>query len=335
MEKNAEAKKKRVLTARRRDRIFVSLLLLWPILQFAVFYIGVNFNSLLISFQNITYVNVDSVGKTVDGATAFTWTFSQYKKAFAWLGSSEFGNMIWVSVKSYLISTCVSVPLGLLFAYYIFKKLPGWSSFRVLLFLPMILSGVVMAAIFRYFIEDGLPGIIEDLWYEGILHQTAPEEATISLFNPLRNTSYATLMFFNIWIGFGTSALMYSNKMSGLSEEAIEAAHMDGATGLKEFWYIILPYAYPTLSVFLITGFAQICSNQYNVYNMFSSSLTDNSLRNLGYYLFVEVNTKFRSGGGMPELPYYAAIGVILTLIAVPLTLLLKYVLEKFGPSED
>lgn len=335
MEKNAEAKKKRVLTARGRDRIFVSLLLLWPVLQFCVFYIGVNFNSLLISFQNITYVNVDSAGNAVNGATAFTWTLSQYKKAFGWLASSEFGKMIWVSVKSYLISTVVAVPLGLLFAYYIFKKLPGWSSFRVLLFLPMILSGVVMAAIFRYFIEDCLPSLIENIWYEAILHRTAPEGATMSLFNPLKNTSYATLMFFNIWIGFGTSALMYSNKMSGISEEVIEAAHIDGASSIKEFWHIVLPYAYPTVSVFLITGFAQICSNQYNVYNMFAGSLTDNSLRNLGYYLFVEVNTKFRSGGGMPELPYYAAIGVILTLVAVPLTLLLKYVLEKFGPSED
>ena len=335
MEKNAETKKKRVMTARWRDRIFVSLLLLWPVLQFCVFYIGVNFNSLLISFQNITYVNVDSAGNAVNSATSFTWTLLQYQKAFEWFGSSEFGNMLWVSVKSYLISTCISVPLGLLFAYYIFRKLPGWSAFRVLLFLPMILSGVVMAAIFRYFIEDCLPSLIENVWYGGILHQTAPEEATMSLFNPLRKTSYATLMFFNIWIGFGTSVLMYSNKMSGISDEVIEAANIDGATGIRTFWYIVLPYAYPTLSVFLITGFAQICSNQYNVYNMFSSSLTDNSLRNLGYYLFVEVNTKFRSGGGMPELPYYAAIGVILTLVAVPLTLLLKYLLEKFGPSED
>ena len=48
-----------------------------------------------------------------------------------------------------------------------------------------------------------------------------------------------------------------------------------------------------------------------------------------GYYLFsgiAEVKT-------MQEYPYYAATGLLLTFVAVPLTLGVKYLLEKFGPE--
>ena len=46
---------------------------------------------------------------------------------------------------------------------------------------------------------------------------------------------FATVMFYNIFIGFATSVLMYANKMSSISTEVIESAHLDGASGIKEF----------------------------------------------------------------------------------------------------
>jgi len=145
------------------------------------------------------------------------------------------------------------------------------------------------------------------------------------------------LMIYNIWFGFGTSVLMYSNKMSSIDDEIIESAHIDGATGFKEFWHIVLPLTYPTISVFLITGVAQICVNQFNVHQMFQYS-ADPSTRVLGYWFFIDVAGKFKdlqSVDGAAELPFYAAIGVILTFITIPIALGTRWALERFGPSED
>jgi len=329
---------KKMFSGKRKDIIYYCIMMAWPVLQFVIFYIGVNFNSFVMSFQKISYIDISKVNHGVGGETTFTWTLENYfgeYGAFAWIFGGKirdgvlFRDLIGISLRSFLITICTSVPLGLLFSYYIFKKLPGWSAFRAILFLPSILSAVVMAAIYRFFVSEGLNQIIADVFLGG-------DTSTLTnLFDPAGKTRYGTIMAFNIWIGFGTSVIMYANKMSGISQEIFESAHLDGATGIKEFIHIVFPLVYSTLSVFLITMVAGICSNQINLYAMFGGTFTGADAKPLGYYLYTEVKNSFRGGGGLPQLPYYSALGIALTLIAVPFTLIVKWALEKFGPSED
>jgi ABC-type polysaccharide transport system permease subunit len=147
---------------------------------------------------------------------------------------------------------------------------------------------------------------------------------------------FPVLMFYCIWAGFGTSVLMYSNKMAGIGEEIIESAHLDGATGIKEFWYIVLPLTYSTISVFFITGVAQIFINQYGAYDMFLKGAKA-PVQSDGWWFVVQVAGKFKdiTDGGAAQLPYYSAVGVVLTLITVPIALGIRWALERFGPSED
>ncbi len=308
-----------------KDLIFYALMMIWPVLQFVVFYIGVNFNSILMAFQNVSYVDPSATGVN-GGATVSYFTLEQFGKVFQWFAGAEFRTLTGISIKFYIYTLVISVPLGLLFAYYIYKRFFGWSAFRVMLFLPSILSGVVMGAIYKFFCDNGITAIMEKLGGNG--------EEIFSVLNKNSGKTFGAVLFFNIWISFGTTVLMYSNRMSGIDTEITEAAHLDGATGFREFWYIILPYVYPTLSVFLITGFAQICSNQYNLYNVYGGASSDPEIRNLGYFLFVEVAGKF-SNGGVPALPYYSAMSVCITIVVIPLTFAVKWAVEKFGPSEE
>lgn len=304
----------RVSKGEKGGLLFYCLILAWPVLQFCVFYMGVNFNSIIMSFKEIS---IDANGQWI---TKFS--FLQYQSAFSWFGGPDFKTYLGVSLKSFAITTFIGMPLGLLFSYYIFKKLPGWSSFRVILYLPQILSGVVVASIFKYYLTDCLPYM-------------APKIG--NLLDKTRNFRFSVLMFYNIWISFGVNVLMYSNKMAGISEEIIESAHLDGATGLKEFWYIVLPLTYSTISVFLITGVAGICVNQYGAYEMFKAGAQATE-RSIGYWFFVEVAGRFSKmtdPDGAATLPYYSAIGVLMTIFTVPIALTLRWSLEKFGPSED
>lgn len=307
-------KQKKLSKFNKGDLIFYCLVLAWPVLQFCIFYVGVNLNSVLMSFKKIT------IGQ--NGEWVSTPTFAQYQAAFKWLLGHDFWQYMGVSLKAFAITTGIGLPLGLLFAYYIFKKLPAWGAFRVILYLPQILSGVVVAAIFQYFLIDCLPYMAPSIG---------------NLLDKTRGTRFAVLMFFNIWISFGVNVLMYSNKMSGISDEIIESAHLDGATGLKEFWYIVLPLTYSTISVFLITGIAGICINQYGVYDMFKGRAEANETT-IGYWFFVSVASRFQQmtdPNGAATLPYYSAIGVLLTVFTVPIALTIRWALEKFGPSED
>ena len=306
-------KYKSISVNKRADLIFYCCLMAWPVLQFAVFWVGVNANSILMAFQETHF---DTVSKQY--VTNY-FTFNQFMKAFKWFGSAEFLNMIWFSIKAYVITSVISIPLGLLFSFYVFKRLPGWSTFRVLLYLPGVLSGVVVSAMFRLFLTDYLPYVIPGIG---------------NLLEPTRGLAFPVLMIYNLWIGFGSSVLLYSNKMSTIADEVVESANLDGATGIKEFWYIVLPHAYPTVSLFLVTGAASIFLNQYGAYDMFGGYAASN-IQSIGYWFYVVMLGKFANSVASPELPYYAALGILLTFITLPLMLITRWVTEKFGPSED
>ena len=138
-------------------------------------------------------------------------------------------------------------------------------------------------------------------------------------------------MFFCIFAGFGTNVLMYTNKMDSIDPEIVESAHLDGANGVKEFWYVILPQAFSIVQVFLMTGFASIFSAQLNAHMLFEYDVGAD-VQTVGYLLWRNVN---RAGGNVVNLGRYAALGLMITIIIVPLTFLLRWTMQKVGWKED
>lgn len=317
MVKNMQHAKRYPKRINKKDLLFCIILISFPIAQFAIFYIGVNINTVIMSFQKIS----------VDGTRSFT--FQNFGNAIKFFGSGLFKTYFSNSLWFYLLTTVISIPLSLVFSFYIFKKMPFWSSFRVMLFLPQLFSAVVMGAFYRYFVNYGVPEILK----------TLTGNAFISPFvDSTSKGAFWAVLIFSLWVGFGTNVLMYSNSMSGIAEETIEAGHIDGAVGIKEFWYIVLPQTFSTLSVFIVTGFAGICSSQYHIFDLYSSKCDNSGVETLGYYLFVEVNSKFGAGAtaeDLAQVPFYATVSLIITLVVAPLTIILRKLLEKYGPSEN
>jgi ABC-type sugar transport system permease subunit len=180
--------------------------------------------------------------------------------------------------------------------------------------MPSIITSIVMVLIFQFFANEAIPRIFN--LNEGLLSTSS--------------TAFTTVLFYSIFTGFGTTVLMYSGSMSAISVEMIESAKIEGATWFEEFRYITIPAIYPTIVTFLVVGVAGIFTNQLNLYSFFGETVQIDRGVTLGYLLFSE--TRYATISSYPRL---VSIGVIFTLIAVPLTLLVKWALEKFGPSED
>ncbi len=289
--------------------IFYYSMLAWPVLQFVVFYIVTRANAVLYSFQQYDLLE-----------DAVEWSIEPIKNAFRELTSATGMLTMWkTTLLSFVISMGIGTPLGLMFAYYISKKLPGAGAFRVLLFLPSVISAIVMVTIYRFFVERAVPEIVY------MLVGTRPKGL---MENP--DTRFGVIMFYNIWVSFGVNVLMYSNAMSGIAPEVVESAQIDGASRLREFVSISLPGIFPTLTTFLITGVAAIFTNQYNMYSFYGDS-SPSKLLNFGYYFYRTT----QSATSRAEYSDISAVGLLLTCIALPLTLLVKWGLEKFGPSED
>ncbi len=300
------SKKKSFFT---KDLLFYSLMLLFPLAQFAIFYIGVNGRSFLYAFQK-----VDTLTNQI------SWTIEPLANAFKQMFEPTLLKVLGVSFLSFALTYAIGTILALLFSYFIYKKLPFGNFFKVMLFLPSILSAIVMVTIYQNFVEIGLPSLVHS-WFgttiKGLIE------------NP--DTRYGTIVFYNVFVSFGTSVLMYSNAMSGLSVEVSEAAKIDGANAWNEFIHIVLPGVFPTISTFAVTSVASIFINQMNLFSFFNVTAS-NDVQTYGYYLYVQT---VNAANTESEYPFICAVGLLLTVVAVPLTLLTKWALEKWGPSED
>lgn len=297
---------------KRGDKLFYIALMIWPIAHFLVFYIGVNFNSLLLTFQQIDVVE-NTTTYTLFGNLADAWNRLTHTQELV----AAFGRSLLV----YIISLLIGTPLALLFSFYIFKKMPMSKAFRVMLFAPSIISSIILVVIFKYFVESAIPAFVNKL--------TGDTSARGLLEN--ENTTFATLMFYNIWISFGINCLMYVNAMNDISPEQIEAANLDGATGFGEFWHICLPSVYPTLATFLVVGIAGIFTNQFDLFSFYGDGAPGDMVT-YGYWMYRETR---RGLSNAAKMPLVASLGVWMTLIAAPLTLLARWLFNKFGPSTD
>lgn len=154
------SKKKRGLNgSSKEDLIFYALFMAFPVLQFSIFYLGVNFNSLLLTFEKYDVMT-----------NATTWVgFRNLKDAFVKMTSSpDLVRAAGISFLAYFIGLLIGTPLALLFSYYIYKKMPASGFFRVLLFMPSIISAIVMVTIFQFFVERAIPEIAAKFFHAEI-----------------------------------------------------------------------------------------------------------------------------------------------------------------------
>lgn len=302
-------RQKKQMNKKTKDIIFYTLLLAFPMLQFAVFYIGVNFNSLLLSFR--TFEPIEGVYK---------WAgFSNFKRFFVEFKTrSLFKQALNNSLLAFVLGLIFGTIVGLIFSYYIYKRFFGHKFFKVILFVPSIISSIVIITIFMQFVEVGIPGILKELFDYNMLGFLANHK-----------TTFYTIVFYNIWIGFGVTTILYVSAMDSISPSMIEAAKMDGVNNIQEFFYIIMPSIWPTFSQFLIISVGGIFITQLNLYGFYGHA-AETRLYTFGYYLYREV-----VGATNAELPYLATIGIVLTFITIPLTIIIRKLITWLGPTVE
>lgn len=290
-----------------------ALLMAFPVLHFCVFYVYVNANSIAMAFQNVDPVTGE-----------ITLTFANFADQFKFLTTGPALNMLRVSLLGYVIHLVVGLTTGLMFAYYVYKKRTMSSMFRVLMFLPSIIPAIVLVTIYRYFADNAFPEIIA-----GLFNLTETPQGLFSN----NETRLAVIIFYDIFVSFGTSVLVYTNKMDSIEPSLIEAAKIDGATQFQEFWHIVLPMTFSTISVFLVTGVASIFMNQMFLFSFYGWA-PPADLDTFGYYFFRKTSeaTTYNDKQSLCSL---SALGLIFSAIAIPLTFGVRYLLHRYGPKED
>ncbi len=308
--------KKSLGKIKTKKLIFCIAVLALPLLQVAIMYFGVNFNSFFLAFKEY---KIDGAGNM-----AVSWVGFDNIVKFASNVFSSGGALFHAFLNSLIVfGSCilVGIPLALIFSYYIYKKKFAYKFFHVVLFLPGIISSIAMVMLFTYFADRAIPAIAKAIGINMIGLLSGSNTAKI----------FAVIIFYNIFIGFGASVLMYSNAMSTIPPELSEAAQLDGCGPMQEFIRIVLPLIYPTIATFLVVNVAGMFTAQANLYSFYAEN-AEPELQTIGYWFFMQTMVGRDS---QTSYPYVAAGGLFFTVITVPITLIVRRILDKFDPQVE
>lgn len=223
-----------VRRGRMLARVATAALFILPgLLLFGLFVVGPMIYSLRISFYDWKIIHPENS---------------------EWLGLANYtralGNPIFRrAVLNTLAYTIVTVPgqilIGLLVAILLNQAIRGRAVFRVVYYLPVITSWVIVSLLFEYMFS-GQAGLVNYLLRE-VFHLI--NENIIWLADPV--LTFVPIHLLGIWKGIGWTAIIILAGLQAIPKHLQEAAEVDGARSSQRFFYITLPLLRPTL-VFLV-----------------------------------------------------------------------------------
>lgn len=297
-----------IKTSRKGDKselIFYILLIALPLLQICIFYFYVNFNSILMAFQTYSKMTDEF---TFDFGANFSDLWHDLTQQTILLDSLKNSIVVW------FFTSGVGTFLSILFAYYIFKKWAVAKLFKFFLFLPTVLPSILLVGVYNFFVTDAVPG-----YMGAVLNiKIQPLFSYESVLPPV--------IFFNVLTCFGAQLLIYAGAMDQISPEILEAGQVDGVSSTREFFSIVLPMILPTISTFIVASVATLFTNQANLFSFFGSSGVNLTTKDytIGYYLFMLVERD-----GESSYAYASALGIVCTFIAFPLTMFVRWLLNR------
>lgn len=230
--------------------------------------------------------------------------------------------VFWISLKNTFFILCVfplvTMLLALFFAVILTQgKVFEWEKtlYRLVFFLPNVLSMVVIGMLFMYIYDFNL-GILNsflDFIGMGMLKRTWLGE---------KNTVLWALTFTMVWQAFGYYMVMYISGINRIPQDLYEAATIDGATPMKQFFVITLPLIWEVVRVtitFFITG-------AFNLSFIFVKVMTKGGPNNASQTLLNYSDTQAFMNANYG---YAMAISVVVFVIAIALAVIVKRLTEK------
>jgi trehalose/maltose transport system permease protein len=156
-----------------------------------------------------------------------------------------FRDSILETVKFTLITVTIEFALGLVIALVVNSSFKGRGLMRAVMLVPWAIPTVVAAQMWKWMLDDTF-GVINDAGVR--LHILSHSRAWIS--DP--STALASVCAVDIWKTTPFVALLLLAGLQVIPRDLYEAAEVDGASQLQQFWKITLPLLKPAILVTLI-----------------------------------------------------------------------------------
>ena len=312
-------KKRREVWSNTKRIVFICSFLALSLIHFAVFWAYINFDTI-----RLTFFRVNQYREEIFAG------FDNYKELFKNIFLKEdraAARSFWNSFHAVGINFII-LPISVIVAYAFYKKVYGYKFYRVIFYLPSIISIVVLAAAFREMFrqyDDGytvINGPVAQLLSAiGINKQwLTPDVDT--------NVKWPLIYTFAILNGMGANVILITSAMNRIPREISEASRIDGCGFFREMTHVTIPLVMPTITTWVMMIFSSVYSFfmqpmlilEYNTGN-------DGEFFTAPWQIF---NLVEDAGFDMQRLISAACLGIFLTLIVLPINLLMRALLNRF-----
>ncbi len=164
----------------------------------------------------------------------------------------------WKSIQNGLFFASTAIifmnGIALALAVVVDRNIRGQSVYRAIFYMPTILSGVVVAIIWKWLYQP-IGGPINQLLEQIGLGSLAPAWLADA------GTVLWAVAIASMWMGIGSPFLLFLAGLQSVPVELYEAGRIDGANDRQLFWHITLPFLVPVttiISVLTILGAMQM-----------------------------------------------------------------------------
>lgn len=217
-----------------------------------------------------------------------------------------------------VIVTIVTFALALIFAYILTReKLKGQAFFRVIFYIPNILSVVVIGAIFSA-IYDPNQGLLNSF-----LNLFRGAEHPVLWLGEQKIVIYSIVIAM-VWQAIGYYMVMYMASMANIPEGLYESASLDGAGKITQFFSITIPLIWANIRTTLTFFVISTINMSFLLVKVMTNGGPDGASNVFLSYMYQEAYTNSSYGYGM-------AIGVMVFLFSFALAGVLNVATKRPG----
>ena len=213
-------------------------------------------------FSNLKKVLKDSVPvtkfETYNVLTSLDFTLKNFKKVFS---ATEFWDVLKVSFYYTVFGTAGALLFGVFAALILQKSFPGRPIVRGLMLFPYV-APVIAVAFSWIVLLDPFSGALNAMLIQMDVVSTpinffGQRTVGIEIFGFSFNFPLALTMviLFEVWRYFPLSFLFILARMQSIPSDIYEAAEIDGASPIQQFWFLSLPFIAGILAILFLLRF--------------------------------------------------------------------------------
>ncbi|MGW8226561.1 MAG: carbohydrate ABC transporter permease [Anaerolineales bacterium] len=208
----------------------------------------------------------------------------------------------------------VQTALALLLAVLVNQKIRGSNTFRTIYFAPVVTAMVVVAIVWTFLYNP--QGLINSFIAMLSFGNLGP-------YDWLKNTGlvFPAIMVLSIWQGVGFQMVIFLAGLQEIPGELYEAAEVDGANKLQQFFNITIPQLRNTI-IFVVLATTILAFKLFDQVQVMTQGGPQNASMTTMVYVI-------QQGWGQLKVGYASAVSVVFFIIVLIISLLQRFILRE------